>query len=49
MFSLFSKGLNDVFIILLYHLMLEFRDTSHVSKVGIKYKGNTKIELVFYI
>ena len=49
MFSVFSKGFNKVFIIVLYHLMLEFRDTSHASKVGIKYKGNTKIELVFYI
>ena len=28
--------------------MLEFGDKSHVSKVGIKYKENTKIALVFY-
>lgn len=44
-FSLFNKGLKKVFKIVLYHQILEFENISHALKAGVKYKGNTKIEL----
>lgn len=46
MFSLFNKGLKELFRTVFYHQMLEFGAISHVSKVGIKYKGYTETKLV---
>ena len=46
MFSLFNKGVKELFRTVFYHQMLKIGAISYVSKVGIKYKGYTETELV---
>lgn len=46
MFSLFKKGLKELFRTVFCYQMLEFGAITHVSKVGIKYKRKPEAELV---